>query len=97
MSKTMTGLGVLACTSPPLGGFLSQHWGWQVALMSVALYGAVTLCMVAWFFQESIETRNPQALHLPTMVKIWWQVLQHPTFRAFALLSLAAYCCYVMI
>ena len=91
MSKTMTGLGVLACTSPPLGGFLSQHWGWQVALMSVALYGAVTLCMVAWFFQESIETRNPQALHLPTMVKIWWQVLCHPTFRAFALLSLAAY------
>ncbi|NDC60549.1 MAG: MFS transporter [Betaproteobacteria bacterium] len=91
MSKAMTGLGVLACTSPPLGGFLSQYWGWQVALSSVALYGLFTLCMVAWRFEESISTRNPDALHFPTMLRIWLEILHHPTFRAFALLSLAAY------
>ena len=91
MSKAMTGLGVLACTSPPLGGFLSQHWGWQVALSSVALYAVFTLVMVAWRFEESISTRNPDALHFPTMMRIWLEVLRHPTFRAFALLSLAAY------
>ncbi len=91
MSKTMTGLGAMACTSPPLGGFLSQHWGWQVALMSVVLYAAATLALVAWKFEETINTRNPDALHLPTMLRIWLEVLKHPTFRAFALLSLAAY------
>lgn len=91
MSKAMTGLGVLACTSPPLGGFLSQHWGWQVALASVALYAVFTLGVVAWRFEESIGARNPDALHLPTMLRIWSEVLRHPTFRAFALLSLAAY------
>ena len=91
MSKAMTGLGAMACTSPPIGGFLSQHWGWQVALMSVVVYAAATLALVAWKFEETVSTRNPDALHLPTMLRIWWQVLCHPTFRAFALLSVAAY------
>ena len=91
MSKAMTGLGLMACTSPPLGGFLSQHWGWQVALMSVALYAVGTLTLVAWQFQETHTQTNPQALHFPTMLRIWREVLSHPTFRAFALLSLAAY------
>jgi len=91
MSKAMTGLGLMACTSPPLGGFLSQHWGWQVALMSVVIYAVATLCLVAWRFEETLSQPNPQALHLPTMLRIWWQVLCHPTFRAFALLSLAGY------
>jgi len=91
MSKAMTGLGAMACTSPPIGGFLSQHWGWQVALMSVVVYAAGTLALVAWKFEETVSTRNPDALHLPTMLRIWWQVLCHPTFRAFALLSVAAY------
>ncbi|MFM7801057.1 MAG: multidrug effflux MFS transporter [Limnohabitans sp.] len=91
MSKAMTGLGLMACTSPPLGGFLSQHWGWQVALMSVVLYAIATLALVAWQFDETLTQPNPRALHLPTMLRIWWQVLSHPTFRAFALLSLAAY------
>ncbi len=91
MSKAMTGLGAMACTSPPIGGFLSQHWGWQVALMSVVVYAAGTLALVASKFEETVSTRNPDALHLPTMLRIWWQVLCHPTFRAFALLSVAAY------
>ena len=91
MSKAMTGLGLMACTSPPLGGFLSQHWGWQVALMSVVLYAIATLTLVAWRFDETLTQPNPRALHFPTMMRIWWQVLSHPTFRAFALLSLAAY------
>ena len=91
MSKAMTGLGLMACTSPPLGGFLSQHWGWQVALMSVVLYAIATLALVTWQFDETLTQPNPRALHFPTMMRIWWQVLSHPTFRAFALLSLAAY------
>ena len=91
MSKAMTGLGLMACTSPPLGGFLSQHWGWRVAMVSVVTYALFTMCLVAWRFKETITTRNPNAMHLPTMLRIWGEVLRNPTFRAFALLSLAAY------
>ena len=91
MSKAMTGLGLMACTSPPLGGFLSQHWGWRVAMTSIVTYALFTMALVAWRFKETITTRNPNALHLPTMLRIWGEVLRHPTFRAFALLSLAAY------
>ena len=91
MSKAMTGLGLMACTSPPLGGFLTQQWGWQVAVMSVVVYALGTLVLVAWQFEETLTQPNHQALHLPTMFRIWWQVLCHPTFRAYALLSVAGY------
>ena len=64
---------------------------WQVALMSVVLYAIATLALVTWQFDETLTQPNPRALHFPTMMRIWWQVLSHPTFRAFALLSLAAY------
>jgi DHA1 family bicyclomycin/chloramphenicol resistance-like MFS transporter len=90
MSKAMTGLGLMACTSPPLGGFLSRHWGWRVAVVSVVTYALFTMGLVAWRFNETITTRNPHALHLPTMLRIWGEVLRNPTFL-FALLSLAAY------
>jgi DHA1 family bicyclomycin/chloramphenicol resistance-like MFS transporter len=59
--------------------------------MSVVIYAVATLALVAWRFEETLHTPNPRALHLPTMLRIWWQVLCHPTFRAFALLSLAGY------
>jgi DHA1 family bicyclomycin/chloramphenicol resistance-like MFS transporter len=60
-------------------------------MTSIVTYALFTMALVAWRFKETITTRNPNALHLPTMLRIWGEVLRHPTFRACALLSLAAY------
>ena len=46
MSKAMSGLAVIACTSPPLGGLLSDLFGWRVALTTLAVFGLVTLALV---------------------------------------------------
>jgi len=91
MSRGLTGLGVIACLSAPLGGLLSDLFSWRVALLATAVFGAVALGLVALRFKESAAHKNPRALQPGTLVRTWWAILRHPTFVAFALLSTASY------
>ena len=92
MSKGLTGLGVIACASAPLGGFLSDLLGWRLSLMAVAVFGAITLGMIAWRFEETLAQKNPRALEPAILASTWLQIARHPTFWAFALLSATSYC-----
>ncbi|MDM7943161.1 MAG: multidrug effflux MFS transporter [Hydrogenophaga sp.] len=92
MSKGLTGLGVIACASAPLGGFLSDLLGWRLSLMAVAVFGAITLGVIAWRFEETLPVRNPRALQPAMLLRTWVQIARNPTFRAFALLSATSYC-----
>jgi len=91
MSKGLTGLGVLACLSAPLGGLLSDWMGWRAALAAVAVFGAGTLAMIAWRFEETLRQPNPKALVPREMVHNWGTIMRHPTFWTFALLATASY------
>ena len=92
MSKGLTGLGVIACASAPLGGFLSDLMGWRLSLMAVAVFGAITLGVIAWRFEETLAAKNPRALQPGMLTGTWVQIARHPTFWAFALLSATSYC-----
>ncbi len=91
MSKGLSGLGVLACISAPLGGLLSEFWGWRVALMALAVFGACTLALVALRFEETLRQKNPQALHPATLFRTWIHILGNPTFLVFSALAAASY------
>ncbi|MDO8904249.1 Bcr/CflA family efflux MFS transporter [Hydrogenophaga sp.] len=91
MSKGLTGLGVIACASAPMGGLISEYLGWRMALLAVAVFGAGTLLVLALRFEETLKHKNPQALQPVTLVRTWWQIVQHPTFWAYTLLSTASY------
>ena len=43
MSQGLTGLGIIACISGPLGGMLTDWLGWRTALVALAVFGAGTL------------------------------------------------------
>jgi DHA1 family bicyclomycin/chloramphenicol resistance-like MFS transporter len=91
MSKGLSGLGVLACISAPLGGLLSELWGWRTALMALAVFGACTLGLIALRFEETLRQKNPQALHPVTLLRTWRHIFGNPTFLAFSALSAASY------
>ena len=91
MSKGLTGLGVIACASAPLGGLVAEYLGWRMALLVLAVFGAATLLVLALRFEETLHRRNPDALQPGTLVRTWWQIVQYPTFWAFTLLSTASY------
>ena len=91
MSKGLSGLGVLACISAPVGGLLAQHHGWRAALTAVAVFGALALALVAWRFKETLTAKNPKALQPATLLGTWRSILSNPTFLAFSALSVASY------
>lgn len=91
MSKALSGLGLLACASAPLGGLLTDLWSWHAALGLVMGFGAITLALVAWTFKETVHRKNPHALQFQVLAKTWWHILRHPTFVAFICVSIGSY------
>lgn len=91
MSRGLTGLGVIACLSAPLGGLLSDIFNWRAALLALAVFGAVSLAVIALRFEETLGLKNPRALEPRTLVRTWWAIMRNPTFVAFSLLSTASY------
>jgi DHA1 family bicyclomycin/chloramphenicol resistance-like MFS transporter len=92
MSKGLTGLGVLACISPPLGGFLSDHISAKAALMAMAVFGVLSLFVVIIFFKESVRHKNLRALVPTSLVRNWWMILKNPVFLTYSALSSASFC-----
>ena len=91
MSRALTGLGIVACLSPPTGALLSSWLGWRAALLALTAFSAATLALVALRLPETLAHRNPQALQPATLLRTWMQVLRNPTFWAFSLLTTASY------
>jgi MFS transporter, DHA1 family, multidrug resistance protein len=91
MSKGLSGLGVLACISAPIGGYLSGHWGTTAALLALVVFGVLALCVVLTVFKESIPQKNPKALEPVTLVKTWWMIVKNPIFLTYSALSCASY------
>ena len=91
MSKGLSGLGVIACLSAPVGGLLSDLFGWRVALLAPALLGSVCLGLIALRFEETLARRNPQALQPRALLRTWWGIARNPTFFAFSALASTSY------
>ena len=91
MSKGLSGLAVIACISAPLGGLLTAHFSWHIALLALAVFGALAFTLVAWRFEETLATPKRDALHPAALVKTWWQIVRNPVFLAFSCLSVTSY------
>jgi len=91
MSRSMSGLGMIALASPAVGGLLASVGGWRAALASTGVFAAVALAVVAWRLPETLRQRNPEALVPAEMARTWLRILRHPTFRAWTLLTTFTY------
>ena len=91
MSRALTGLGVIACLCAPIGGLVSDLFGWRAALMLLGLFGAGTLALVTLRFEETLPQRRLDALAPRALLATWATVLSHPTFLSFTALTTSAY------
>jgi MFS transporter, DHA1 family, multidrug resistance protein len=91
MSKGLTGLGVIACFCAPVGGLLSDAFGWRYALAAPAVFGAAAFTLVAARFEETVPRKNPNALQAGALWRTWFTIVRHPTFIAYSALSVASY------
>jgi len=91
MSQALSGLAVIACLSAPTGGLLTELFNWRIALLVLAVFGAASLALIVWRFEETVAHKNPRALEPATLWRTWAQVVRNPTFRAWSALSAASY------
>lgn len=87
MSRAQTGLGVLACFGPTLGGLLAEYAGWRWALAAIAAFGAASFTLVAFRFKETLPAARRAPLHPRAIVGNWVTVLRHPTFLTWSLVT----------
>jgi DHA1 family bicyclomycin/chloramphenicol resistance-like MFS transporter len=91
MSRAMSGLGVIACLSAPVGGLLAGAFGWRWAMLALTLFGAATLALLAWRLVESAPGQGVAALRPGNLAATWWTILRHPTFLAYSALCVCSY------
>jgi len=87
MSQALSGLGLIACTCVPVGGFLTDLLGWRWALSSLVLFALATGFLIYFYFEESLAHRNPQALQVKTLWTSVKHIVRNPTFQAYSALS----------
>jgi DHA1 family bicyclomycin/chloramphenicol resistance-like MFS transporter len=91
MSQALSGLGLIACACVPVGGFLTDHWGWRWALTSLIVFAAVTGVLIYLTFEESLLQRNPHAFQPKNLWAALKRIGRHPTFHAYSALSTASF------
>lgn len=91
MAWAMTGLGLIAIASPALGGLITTSAGWRAALAAVAATGLAVLAWVAATLPETVPQRRPDATRPAVLLAAWRQVITHPVFVAWALLTAASF------
>jgi DHA1 family bicyclomycin/chloramphenicol resistance-like MFS transporter len=91
MSQALSGLGLIACTCVPIGGFLTELLGWRWALSSLVLFAAITGLLIYFYFDESLLSRNPKALQIKTLWASVKDIARHPTFQAYNALSTVSF------
>ena len=89
MSKALSGLGVIACLSAPIGGLLSELFNWRVALLALAVFGAASLVLVALRFQESLAHAKPQRWRPAQLARNWLHIAAQPDLHRLSALSAA--------
>ncbi|MEY4447698.1 MAG: Bicyclomycin resistance protein [Pseudomonadota bacterium] len=91
MSQALSGLGAIACTCVPVGGFLTDLLGWRWALTSLVVFAAATGALIYFFFEESLVQRNPKALQAKVLWASIKHIVRHPNFQAYSALSTASF------
>lgn len=91
MSLGMSGLGLIALSSPLLGGLVTGWFGWRASFVTIALIVLSALLFVALRLPETIRERNPHALQPGPLLQGWSRILRHPTFLGWSGLTAATY------
>nr|WP_315236712.1 multidrug effflux MFS transporter [uncultured Limnohabitans sp.] len=91
MSQGLTGLGIIACACAPLGGMLTDWLGWRIALLMLAVFGAATLALVYWRFEETLARPDPHALSARLLIQANLDILRNPVFLTWCALSAGSY------
>ncbi|MDP7101828.1 MAG: multidrug effflux MFS transporter [Rhodospirillales bacterium] len=72
---------------PIIGGQIAQYLPWQWLFWTMTLSGTLVFLLFKFFYQETIEQRNPKALWPNYLLTNWLATVQNPVFVRYVLCS----------
>lgn len=91
MSKALTGLGVIACSSPVVGSWLASTLGWRATMLALAVCGVLVWVLVWRRFEESVRPEHRQPLQPQQLLRNWRHIVSQPSFWAYTATTSASY------
>lgn len=92
LSRSMTGLGLIALFGPVLGGLTADVWGWRHALAIVGVLSLGLLFLTGSLLHETLPAdRRSSQQSWPERWKLWKRMLGHPMFRSYSALTSSTY------
>ena len=78
-------LGVSPLLAPTVGGFISEHHGWQWVFLILALFAALNFAVCLWYLPEGHEPDPGVLLHPVPIARNFAAVFKEPQFLTYAL------------
>ena len=72
---------------PIIGGQIAQYLPWQWLFWAMTLFGTLIFLLFTFFYQETIEQRNPKALWPSYLLVNWLATVRNPVFVRYVLCS----------
>ena len=91
MALALSGLGVIALSSPLLGGFAAAAFGWRGPLILVTVAGIAIGLFLTLRLPETLAVENRQTMRPRALLAGWWGIGRHPVFLAWATLVACTY------
>jgi DHA1 family bicyclomycin/chloramphenicol resistance-like MFS transporter len=91
LSRGLSGLGILACISAPLGAILTATLGWRSTFVFLTVFSLSVLLLIAMRLDETLPEPRTQSLRPSRLLYTWSTILSHHTFWSYALLQAASY------
>jgi DHA1 family bicyclomycin/chloramphenicol resistance-like MFS transporter len=91
LASASTIMSIAPLLGPLLGAYLFIAFGWRSAFAVLAAFSLLLAAAAATRLSETNLRRNPDALALRPMLRIYLDAARSPTFRAYTLASTATY------
>lgn len=91
LAKSMSLMGVIALTCPPIGGLLQNILGWSGAFYAMAFYALWFGVLAFLFLPETLKQKNHQALQMKSLFANYLQIIRHKEFLLYSAIAACAY------
>ena len=87
MAQILSVTAMSAIIFPIIGGQIAQHFPWQWLFWVMVSFGVVVFVLVLFFYQETIEEKNPNAIRPRHLIANWIETIRHPVFLRYVFCS----------
>ncbi len=87
MADILVVTALAAIIFPIFGGQLAQHFPWQWLFWTMVIFGVVVFLLVTFFYEETIEEKNPYAVRPRYLLLYWLETIRNPVFQRYVLCS----------